>query len=153
MPKDTLEDILENDGTDSTEIPFNCLQDGCPFLKRVGVIEEISLKNREYLENLTKIQVEHMSHISANTKSISDHLSTYASENQKLVEIIAGKKQVPLSVFTLVILTMCISGILLIAAVTNMQLVADSNSIKIMKEIKISEGMIEENRKKINEQQ
>ena len=140
MPKikESLIQVSEDEiNKEDGKIFIKCQRDKCPFGHRLEDIDEDVLVNRTFLENLTKVQIDHMSAISENTKNIHTSIEKFAEENKNLVGIIAGKKQVPMSIFLMCLLSVCIGCIILIAAYSQMQLVMDSNKLELKQSVSV----------------
>lgn len=83
------------------------------------------------LETLATTQQKYMGAIAKNTKHIAINLKKYNTENHELVGIISGKKQIPLSVFLIILGSLGLITLVMFAALTHYQLVLDESSISI----------------------
>jgi len=70
-------------------------------------------------------------HISDNTNDIAVALATYSEQNTKLVDAVAGKKQVPISVFLMVLLIVGIASLAMLVSISNVELIINPNQIEI----------------------
>jgi DNA repair exonuclease SbcCD ATPase subunit len=84
------------------------------------LLEEISANANRILEMLEvqdenieeiKESQEHWRNIADNTKMIASAISTYADQNARLIDAVAGKQQVPVSVFMMVVGMVCVIGL------------------------------------------
>lgn len=75
--------------------------------------------------------------MAVNTGKIANSIDTYSEQNIKLIDVVAGKKQVPLSVFISVLVILGISMLTFIVSFTGIQVTIDPNHIEFKKEKKI----------------
>lgn len=88
-------------------------------------------KHGEILNTIAETQKKYMGAIAKNTKHVAMNLREYNKNNQKMVSLLSGKKQVPLSVFLVILASISIFTIMMFAAFTHYQLVIDEGSAQI----------------------
>jgi hypothetical protein len=108
------------------------------------VIEHIN-QNQHLLKELTDTQKEYMNSIVQHTETVAATLKEYNENNTKLVNVISGKKQVPLSVFLLVLSSIVITTLIMFAALTHYQIILDESSLSVTKQI-VEQQVVEKQR-------
>lgn len=83
------------------------------------------------LETIVNTQKKYMGAIAKNTKHVALNLKEYNKNNQKMVALLSDKKQVPLSVFLVILLSIGIITVMMFAAFTHYQLILDESSARI----------------------
>lgn len=71
----------------------------------IELLKIINKNNTTILGNIGEFK-ESVQNIETNTKSVSDTLKMLHKDNREYVELIAGKKQVPISIFAIVVLAL-----------------------------------------------
>lgn len=121
-----------------------CPVEGCPIgtLKRIDLNTQQILKITEdtskvldshgrILETIATTQQKYMGAIAKNTKRVAINLNEYNKANNKMVSLLSGKKQVPISIFLVILASIGIITIMMFAAFTHYQLILDESSLKV----------------------
>lgn len=73
--------------------------------------------------------------IASNTNRIASAIDTYGEQNMKLIDVVIGKKQVPLSVFLAVLVIIGISAMIQLSSILGIEVVVDPSHIEIKKPV------------------
>lgn len=92
------------------------------------ILEMLEIQDENILE--IKESQEHWRQIADNTKMIASAISTYGEQNLKLIDVVIGKKQVPTSIFMMVVGVVCVIGLSLMVFATGVNLKINDIEIK-----------------------
>lgn len=95
------------------------------------IIDMLEIQDENILD--IKESQEAWREIAENTHMIATAIATYGEQNMKLIDAVAGKKQVPISVFLLVISIIGVAALSMLVSITDIQLKIDHNKIEIQR--------------------
>jgi hypothetical protein len=123
---DEIDDIIKNIEND-VKLHKNLLEDINNNANKI--LEMLEIQDENILE--IKESQEHWRQIADNTKMIAHAISQYGEQNLKLIDVVVGKKQVPTSIFILVVTFLSVIGLALLVFFTGVKLKV--NDIEISK--------------------
>jgi hypothetical protein len=123
---DEIDDIIKNIEND-VKVHKSVLADINKNANKI--LDMLEIQDENILE--IKESQEHWHQIAENTRSIANAISQYGEQNLKLIDVIIGKKQVPVSVFILVVTILSTIALGLLVFFTGIKLKV--NDIEISK--------------------